>query len=245
MTDTGATVTGAPTSAPSFWEDLIDIFISPVAVYRRRQYKSAWPPMLFVAIAIGVITYFTFNAMMPLIDGDIQRAMTQQMAKNPQLTQEMVDRMRSSSENIGRYTIGPIILISMTVLGLVGWLVGKLLGSKQTVSGAMVMAGWAYMPRVLGAVIGAVQALVLDVNSLTTVQALSLSPARFLDPDKASPLLYQMMTRLDLMTIWVTILLGIGMYVTGRLSKERAAVFGVSMWILGSLWPLRTALMSK
>jgi hypothetical protein len=109
----------------------------------------------------------------------------------------------------------------------------------------MVMAGWAYMPRVLGAVIGAVQALVLDVNSLTTVQALSLSPARFLDPDKASPLLYQMMTRLDLMTIWVTILLGIGMYVTGRLSKERAAVFGVSMWILGSLWPLRTALMSK
>jgi hypothetical protein len=242
MTDTGATVSGASASAPSFWEDLIDIFISPVAVFRRRQFKSAWPPMLFVAIAIGLITYFTFNAMAPLIDGDIRRAMAHAMAKNPQLTQELADRMRSSSETFGRFTIGPIVLITMAILGLVGWVVGKLFGSKQTVSAAMVMAGWAYMPRVLGAVLSAIQSLVLDVSNMSSVQAISLSPARFLDPDKANPFLYQIMTRFDLITIWVTILLGIGMYVTGRLSKQRAVVFAVVMWILGSLPAIRTAL---
>lgn len=242
MTDTGAAMSSAPAEAPSFWEDLIDIFISPAAVFRRRQYKSGWPAILFVAIVIALITYFTFNAMSPMIDGDIRRGMTQAMAKNPQLTQEMADRMRSSSETFGRYTIGVIMLVIMVVIGLVGWLVGKLFGSKQTVSGAMVMAGWAYMPRVLGAVIGAIQALVLDTSNFTTVQAISLSPARFLDPDKTNPLVYQLSTRFDLITIWVTILLGVGMYVTGRLTKGRATSFAVVMWILGTLPVLRAAL---
>jgi hypothetical protein len=244
MTDTGAALSTAP-AQPSFWEDLIDIFISPVEVYRRRQYKSAWPAMLFVTIAIGVISYFTFSAMSPLIEGDIHRGMAQALAKNPQMTQEMADKMTTTSMNVGRWTIGPIMLITMAIIGLIGWAVGKLFGSKQTVAGAMVMVGWAYMPRVLGAVISAIQALVLDTANLTSVQALSLSPARFLDPDKASPLIYQLSTRFDLITIWVTILLGIGMYVTGRVSKSRATWFAIVIWILGSLPQLRAGLTAK
>lgn len=242
MTDTGAVTSTAPAPQPSFWEDLIDIFISPVEVFRRRQDKSAWPAVLFVTIVTALIAYFTFNAMAPLIEGDIRRGMTQALAKNPNLTQEMVDKMVTTSMNVGRWTIGPLILISMVVVGLVGWLVGKLFGSKQTVSAAMVMVGWAYMPRVLGAVIGAIQTLVIDTSNLTTMQAVSLSPARFLDPDKASPFIYQISTRFDLMTIWVTILLGIGMYVTGRLTKGRATGFAIVMWILGSLPQLKAAL---
>ena len=245
MTDTGAAMSSAPAQQPSFWEDLIDIFVSPVEVFRRRQYKSAWPALLFVTIAIGVISYFTFNAMAPLIEGDIRRGMAAALAKNPQMTQEMADKMTTTSMNVGRWTIGPILLITMAIVGLIGWLVGKLFGSKQTVSAAMVMVGWAYMPRVLGAVIGAIQGLVIDTSNLTSIQALSLSPARFLDPDKANPFIYQLSTRLDLITIWVTILLGVGMYVTGRLTKGRATAFTIVMWILGSLPQLRAALTAK
>src|SRR6185437_9745668 len=105
MTDTGAAMSSAPAQQPSFWEDLIDIFVSPVEVFRRRQYKSAWPALLFVTIAIGVISYFTFNAMAPLIEGDIRRGMAAALAKNPQMTQEMADKMTTTSMNVGRWTI--------------------------------------------------------------------------------------------------------------------------------------------
>jgi hypothetical protein len=44
--------------------------------------------------------------------------------------------------------------------------------------------------------------------------------------------------RFDLFTIWVTILLAIGAYVTGRISKQSAVVAGVLFWVVGSLYPV-------
>ena len=212
MTDSGASLSAAPSKAPSFWEDVIDIFVQPAEVFRRRQFKSAWPAVLFVTIVIGVISYFTFGTMFSMIDGDIKRSMAAQMAKSPQFTQELADKARAGSEKFGPFVVGPFMLITMVVVGLIAWLVGKLVGSKQTVGVAMVVVGWSYMPRVLGVVITAIQALVMDTSNLTSVAQLSLSAARFLDPDKANPLVYQLATRVDLITIWVTVLLAIGLW---------------------------------
>ena len=130
----------------------------------------------------------------------------------------------------------------MFVLGSVSWLVGKMFDSKQTFSAALVVAAWAYMPRVLGTLINAIQGLLMDPAQLTSLLAISLSPARFMDPDTTNPILLQMAGRLDLITIWVTVLLAIGLVVTGKVTKGRAAIFGVIMWIVGSLPQIQQAL---
>jgi hypothetical protein len=49
------------------------------------------------------------------------------------------------------------------------------------------------------------------------------------------------MGRLDLITIWVTVLLAVGLRVTGKVSKGRAAIFGILMWLIGALPALRQA----
>jgi hypothetical protein len=100
------------------------------------------------------------------------------------------------------------------------------------------------MPRVIGAVIGGVQGLLMDPSKLTSQLSISLSPARFMDPDATNPVLFQFLGRLDLITIWVTVLLAIGLYVTGKVSKERAVVFGILIWIIGSLPALQRAYVS-
>ena len=46
---------------------------------------------------------------------------------------------------------------------------------------------------------------------------------RFLDPDTVSPLLLAVVARIDLITIWITILVAIGLCVTGRIPMRRAA----------------------
>ena len=238
-----AAVTSAPPQ-PSFWEDLIDIFFQPAAVFRRRQNRSVWPPLLFVAIAIGVIFFVTFNTLQPIFDAEFTRGTAKAIASNPQITPDALAKMRAVNETIGRYAIGVIILLTMVVLGSITWLVGKLFGSEQTYHAALVVGAWSYMPRVIGAVLAGVQGLLMDPSKLTSQLAISLSPARFLDVDAANPVLYQLLGRFDLITIWVTILIGIGVYVTGKTSKASATTVAIVVWLIGGLPAIRQALLS-
>lgn len=242
MTESTANAATTPAKSPSFWEDVIDIFYQPAAVFRRREGKSAWPPLLFVAIAIGIITFATFNTLQPIFDAEFARGTAKAIAKNPQAG-AAVEKMRGVSETFGKYAIGPITLLSTFVVGVFAWIIGKIVGSRQTFQAAIAVAAWAYMPRVLGAVIGGVQGLLMDPSKLNSALSISLSPARFLDPDATNPLLYQVLGRFDLITIWVTVLLAIGLYVTGKVTKERAVIFGIIMWIIGSLPALRQGYM--
>jgi hypothetical protein len=244
MTESTAPAVVAPKT--SFWEDVFDIFVSPAAVFRRRQNSSIWPPMLFVAISIGIIVFATFNTLQPIFDAEYSRAIAKAIAKNPQNAQATTDAMnkfRSVGENFGRYGVGVIMLVTMFVLGTVSWLLGMLVGAKQTYNTALVVAAWSYMPRVLGVLINGVQGLLMDPENLKGPLSISLSPARFMDPETSNQLLYQIAGRFDLITIWVTVLLAIGLYVTGKVSKGSAAVFGVLIFVVGALPALRQALM--
>jgi hypothetical protein len=238
------------TSAPitsvaktSFWEDVIDIFVSPAAVFRRRQNSSVWPPMLFVALSIAIIFFATFNTLEPIFDAEFSRMSAKMIAANPQLTPEMLERGRGFQTGIAKYGLAIVMIVTMFVIGAVSWLVGKMFDSKQTFQAALVVAAWSYMPRILGALINAIQGLLMDPAKMTSLLAISLSPARFMDPETSNPIVYQMAGRLDLITIWVTVLLAIGLVVTGKVTKGRAAIFGVIMWVLGSLPQIRQAMM--
>lgn len=245
MTESAAS--SPPIPQTSFWEDVIDIFVSPAAVFRRRQNSSVWPPMLFVAISIGVIFFATFNTLQPVFEAEFARNAAKQLAKNPaaaQVPTEALNKMRDVGLATTKYGIGVVMLVSMFVIGCVSWLVGKMFDSKQTFQAALVVAAWAYMPRILGILINGIQGLLMDTSTLTSIMSISLSPARFLDRDATNPYLYQMLGRLDLITIWVTVLLAIGLYVTGKVSKGNAVVFGVVIWLVGSLPQLQQALLA-
>jgi hypothetical protein len=228
----------------SFWEDLIDIFFSPASVFQRNEKKSVWPPLLFVSLAIGVIFFATFNQLEPIFDAEFTRGMAKAAAQNPALTPETMAKMKGVSESVTRYGLSVIIFVTVLVVGSVSWIVGKAFGSAQTFQAALVVAAWSYMPRVIGVILNGVQGLLMDPAKLTGQMAISLSPARFFAPDQPSPILYQLMGRLDLITLWVTILLAVGLHVTGKVGKGRAIAFGIVMWAIGALPALRQAYMS-
>ncbi|HEY7393785.1 MAG TPA: YIP1 family protein [Gemmatimonadaceae bacterium] len=236
MTESVSASVATPPAKSSFWEDLIDIFYAPAGVFRRWQFRSAWPAMLFVAIAIGVIMFFTFSALEPLFDAEFTRRIAEAVKRTGVTPPpEQLAISRNFSNAIVRYGVGGIMLVTMFILGSIAFLVGKLFGSKQTYGAALVVAGWAYMPRVIDSVLGGVQGLLMDPSKLTSRLAISLGPARFFDPDATNQLLLQLMGRLDLITIWVTVLLAVGLYVTGKVSKSNAVLFGIAMWVLGSI----------
>jgi hypothetical protein len=44
--------------------------------------------------------------------------------------------------------------------------------------------------------------------------------------------------RLDLITLWCTALLAIGLSVTGRISIQKSAIAAGLVWLIAGLWPL-------
>jgi hypothetical protein len=241
MSESTTASVATPPAQSSFWEDLIDIFFAPAGVFRRWQYRSAWPPMLFVALAIGVIVALTFATLEPVIDAEMVRGVVQSAKARgaPAPTADQLAIMRKFGMPVAQYGSSIIILVTMFIVGSVSYVVGLLFKSKQAYNAALVVAGWAYMPRVLGTVANGIQGLLMDVSQMKTVQALSLGPVRFFDPDTTNPLLFQLLGRLDLMVIWETVLLAIGLYVTGKISKSNAALFGLAIWFVGGLLAFR------
>lgn len=230
----------APEKA-SVWEDVIDIFYQPTAVFRRRVNGNPWFPFLFVVLGMALLTFFTFSAMQPVMEAEMRRAMTASMAKNPAMTPEMMDKAIDMQSRIGRYFFGVGIAIAIFLVGLVTWLLSKMFGAVETFGQAMLIAGYAYMPRLLGTIIGVVIALVTDPARLTGAAVLSAGPAHFFNPDTANPFVLALLQRFDLMIIWETVLLAIGVSVLGKIPRNKAIAFAVVIWIVGGLWQLRTA----
>jgi hypothetical protein len=231
VTEPNVAVSPATTS---LWEDFVDIFFSPASVFRRRERASWIIPLLIVTALVVIISLASRGVMQPVIDAEFERT-ADALRKNPQVTEDAIARARSVSEFVRIW--GPLVLtpVAVIIVGFMTWLVAKLVDAKQTLNAALVVATYAFIPRVVQAIVSSVEAMLMSPDQLTSVVKLSLSPARFMNPDTANPLTLQLLNRFDLFTIWVTVLLAIGVYTTGRVTKQRAAIAGVLFWIVGAI----------
>ena len=235
----------APPAKPaSYWEDFIDIFYAPSDVFKRREHSGFAVPMIALTLIIGVLTIAMSGAFQPIMDAEFSRNMAVAMRKNPNLTPEMAEKGRAIGEVFAKIGAFIFLPVAMFLVGLFLWLCGKLVDAREALAAAIMVAAYSSTPRVLETLVKAVQALFMDPASLNGQFRISLSPARFLDPDTASPLVIALLSRLDVFTIWVTVLLAIGLSVTGKIPRSRAAVAAGLVWLLGALPVVLAALRS-
>lgn len=237
-----ATPVPAPAAQSSRWEDFIDVFYAPAAVFRRRAAESFAVPLLVVAVAMAILAITNAGVLQPVIDAEFARATRGVMQANPAVTPEALDRMKSIGAGVQRYGTIVVAILGMLILGSMTWLVGKLVDSRETWHQAMVVACYAWVPRVVEQLVYGVEGLLMNPDQLTSHYALQIGPARFLNPDTTSPVVMSMLGRVDLFTLWVTVLLAIGVYAVGKVSKARAGVAGVLFWAVGALFTLLQAL---
>ena len=247
MTDpsTSAGAAAVSTSGPaSIWEDFIDIFHSPSAVFARRQNGNVWLPIAVVTVILGVLFFATKGVMQPVFDAEFQRGAAAAMRKNPQLTEEQMATMRNFQEKFLGIFVFIFVPIGIFFSGLILWLVGKLVDAAESLRTAVIVAAYAFVPRIVEAIVNTVQALLLDSSSITSHYSLSLGLGRFLNPDTSSPFALAFLGRIDVFTIWTMVLLAIGLSVTGRIPRARAAMAAAIVWVVGALPALLGALRS-
>jgi Yip1 domain len=232
----------APAKA-GLWEDFVDIFYAPSSVFARRTEGNFGMPLL-VLVVIGTVLFFvTKNAVQPIMDAEFARRSAEMLQKNPNLTAEQLASGRGFFETLGPlfFAIGLIVTVFGT--GIVLWLVGKLFDAKETLSAAIVIATYAEVPRIVQILTNAAQGLLMNPDKLNSMNAVAFSPARFLDPN-GSAVVAALVGRIDVFTIWVTVLLAIGLHVLGRIPKTQAAIAAAIVWVIGVVPVLFGALRS-
>ena len=219
----------------SLWEDFVDILYNPSAVFARRASGEWGKPLIFLVIAAVVLFFLTKNAMQPIMDAEFARRSAEMMRKNPNLTAEQLASGRNFFETLGPVFFGVILTISIIGTGLVLWLVGKLFDAKEAVAAALMIGVYSEVPRIVQIVVQTAQALFMSPESLNSANSVSLNLARFMDPDKTSQVVIALASRVDVFTIWVTVLLAIGLHVVGKVTKQQAGIAAAITWVIGGL----------
>jgi hypothetical protein len=224
------------TDNASVAEDFIDIFTSPSKVYARRAKASPMVPFLVICVVMIAVFFSTKNVLAPIFEAQMQKGMAQQMKANPQLTPEMIEKSRPITNvivNIAGVIGVPILLM---LVSLILWVVGRFfMSSTLTYGTALLILSYSWFPRLIGAVLGIVQGVAMDVSKMTEPAQVGVGIARFIDPASVSTGVYSLLSQFDLFTIWSTILIVIGLQYAGKLDKSKATITGVIMFVLGCI----------
>lgn len=219
----------------SLWEDFIDIFTSPSQVFRRRESSGFGLQLLILTVLFAAIILGTKSLVQPVFDAEIARQGAHLMKSHPEITAAQLQQQQAMGEKLGPIFIIIVIPISAMLTGLVLWLVGKIFDSKQTATAAIMVATYAFFPKLLATVVGALIAYLSNPDRLTGMTRLSVGLGAFLDPDTASPILIALLARVDVFTLWETALLAIGLQVTGKVSKTNSYIAAAIVWLIGAL----------
>lgn len=225
--------TAAPQKA-SLIEDCIDIWFNPSAVFARRGDGGALGPFVVCALLLAALYFAAMGPLQPMFDAEVAKAIAQAQADNPALTSDQIAGMQNVIEASVRYgglVIMPVILL---VLGCGVWLAAKVLGGTLSFGGGLMVASFAYLPKTLEMLLVTVQSLVLDTTSWSGRYAYSWGAARFMEPSETQGL-YNVLGRVDLFTIWVTILVAMGLVYAAKVEKAKAYTGAALLWAIGAV----------
>lgn len=234
----GSSYTPAPppptAESASKIEDFIDIFASPSEVFARREKSGFGLHLLIVSLLMAGFAFASRGVMTQVMDAMYTRRAGEMMAKNPQITAEMIEAQRGMQTGVGMffgYVGTPVMILFMA---LFVWLLAKLFSAKLSYGQAALITTLAWIPRLVGSLLTTVQVALTDTSTVDNMYQLTASPARFMDESAVGAKLYALAGNLDLFVIWSTILIGIGIAVIGKVPRSRGLLAAGTLFVVST-----------
>jgi len=216
---------------PNPFQRIIGVLFSPDATFASIARRPDWVVplvlLLLVAMAAGII-------MAPHID--FGAAARESMEQQKNVSPEQIDKAVRISASIGKvfmYLAPVLSLIGLLVIAGVVLLAFRIFGGEGDFKQAFSVTCYASIPSIIKSVVTLI--IIVAKGGIIPAQALATivrSNLGFLVDYKANPMAFALLSSFDIFSIWFLALLIIGFSYVARVSKVKAAVTIISLWVI-------------
>jgi hypothetical protein len=212
---------------------LVNTFVAPSKTFTDiRRNASWWVPLLL--ISIFSVAFFV------MID---KKVGFDQVARNMLENSKTIQQLDPSQQQlaysrtavglkIGEYAAPIFILIYVLVIAAVLMATFNFMMDAQvsfSQSMAIVMYGW--LPGILSAILAMFALAFGDAEGFRMDNPIGTNPAHFMDPATTSKFVYTMLTSVDLISIWMIVLIGLGFALNAKKKiSTGSAITTVAVW---------------
>lgn len=224
----------APEPEVNPFQRVVGVIIAPFRTFAEIARR---PDVLVPLILIVVIGYASTFAILPRTDMDAMMEAQIEAAKkqNPNMSDEDLERGMKFGAALTKviFYIQPLMMIVWYLIVAGVLLLGfRLFGGEGTFKQAFSVTVYSWMPYVILTIITTIVVVAKGTFDPITAATLVKSNPAFLVEMKEQPVLYSLLSMLDIFTFWVLALLVIGFSEVSKFSKAKSAAVVISLWLV-------------
>lgn len=236
MSDIGVQPAAQPAVGLTQWQRIANTFTAPSKTFEdiKNGHRSWWMPLIVYA----VVGYLLFAVVYTRIG--MQQVVDNQIHLNPKAEARLAQappEQRALSTKISLYMTeaaflaGPLFLMAgLAVMSLGLWgTINFVFGGRATFGSIFAMWMYAALPSIVKSVLGIITILAgMAPESFNIKNMAPTNIGAFLDPIETNKALYALASSLDIVTIWMLVLLGMGTAIVAGVKRGSGyiAVFG-------------------
>jgi hypothetical protein len=234
-----AVVSPAEPEAPalSFPERLMGVFISPGETFADVARKPGfWAPLITLVVAAVAVT----ETMLWKIGMErIVRTQIEQSNRASSMSPEQIDQAVRQGAKFGAiiaHIAGllrvPIVLLILAGLGIL--VVNLIFGARTNFKTVFSLVSYANLVSLLGSLMAIAVIFFGDPEQFNSGNPVPSNVGFFLRPTQVSKPLYAVASSADFLTVWMVILLGVGLSkgTAGKVKPTSIILVFVGLWIL-------------
>ena len=220
------------TPSKNSFERMAGVLFSPGETFADIARKPDFLIPLLVIVILGYVTTF-FTAPRLDFSGATAQQIEQMRKQNPNMSDSDIERIERFGSAFARVTIwlAPILsVLWFLLIALLIWAGTRLLGGEGGFKQAFSVMLYSWFPFVINGIIMTIVIVArgsVDITQMPTV--LKSNPA-FLVDMKEQPILFSLLSNVDIFTIWTVLLLIIGFSAVSKLSKGKVTAVVLTLW---------------
>jgi hypothetical protein len=200
--------------------NLINIIIEPAKAFEHIKEKDDWwIPFIALAVVTLIFLWVSTPAM--------SRIMAQKMAEMG------VNKELPKSVDLIKYVFAPIgVLIGFLVVSLILWVLGNSFGADWNFIKALDLYAYSSVIQVIRSILNSVVLFIRGAPNIMTLRELNFATGLNLFFSPENPKLYAVLSGIEIFSIWQFILIAYGVSAITGISKKKAAIVSVILYIL-------------
>lgn len=224
---------------------VVDTFAAPSKTFEdiKRGNRSWWMPFIIMAI----VSYLFFAVVNQKVG--MQQTVENQVRFSPKAQERLANatpQQREQGTKIGivstevAFLGGPVIgligalIVSAVLLGTINFI----FGGRAKFSDVFAMSYYAWLPSIVKVVLGIVvlyAGMAPESFNIKNFAPTNLA-ALLMDPASTSPALYALASSIDIITIWVAIVMGIGLATVAGVKRSSGYIAVFGWWAIGVIF---------